>query len=65
MPNVGAPDLRSMVVKKLPYTALEPGRINCVKATPTMVSACAWATAAGIVTGDIAPPRINGVITTP
>ena len=39
-----------------------PGRTNWVSATPASTSAFCWANAAAIVTGLIAPARMNGVM---
>ena len=41
-----------------------PGRISCESAMPDSASAICCTSAAGIVTGDIAPIRMNGVSTT-
>ena len=40
-----------------------PGRISCASAMPDSASAICCTSAAGIVTGDIAPIRMNGVST--
>ncbi len=40
-----------------------PLRSNWVSAQPAMVSACACAIAPALVTGPIAPPRMNGTMT--
>ena len=39
-----------------------PGRINWVRATPLSVSAICCTSDAGMVTGLIAPARMNGVM---
>ena len=40
-----------------------PGRSSWVSAQPAIVSASAWAIAPALVTGPIAPPRMNGTTT--
>ena len=51
----------SMLDKKLPKTTGAPGRISCDSAIPLSASAICWASAAGMVTGDMAPMSRNGV----
>src|ERR1700678_40702 len=51
VPNDGEPDCMSMLDRNEPKITGQPGRIS-------------WASAAGIVTGDIAPISRNGVSTT-
>ena len=42
----------------------QPGRISCESVMPVRASAICCTSAAGIVTGDIAPIRMKGVSTT-
>src|ERR1700721_4112309 len=63
-PKLGGPDCMSMLDRNEPNTTGQPGRISWASAMPDSASASCWTTAAGIVTGDIAPISRNGVITT-
>ena len=54
----------SMLERNDPNTTGQPGRISCESAIPDSASTICWTSAAGIVTGDIAPIRMNGVSTT-
>ena len=54
----------SMLDRKEPNTTGQPGRISCDSAMPDSASVICCTRAAGIVTGDIAPIRMNGVRTT-
>ena len=64
VPNVGEPDCMSMLDRNEPKITGQPGRISCASAMPVSASAICCTSAAGIVTGDIAPIRMNGVSTT-
>ena len=64
MPNVGDPDCMSMLDRNDPKMTGVPGRISCESAIPESASTICCTSAAGIVTGDIAPIRMNGVSTT-
>ena len=64
VPNVGEPDCMSMLERNDPNTTGAPGRISCESAMPDSASVICCTSAAGIVTGDIAPIRMNGVSTT-
>ena len=64
VPNVGEPDCMSMLDRNEPKMTGQPGRISCDSAMPASASAICCTSAAGIVTGDIAPIRMNGVSTT-
>ena len=46
-----------------PITTGAPGRISCTSTTPASASTVCCTSAAGIVTGDIAPISRNGVTT--
>ena len=48
----------------MPRIAGAPGRSSCVSATHTMASAKHCASPAAVVTGPMAPPRMNGTQTT-
>ena len=63
VPNVGEPDCMSMLDRNDPKITGAPGRISWVSAMPVSASAICCTSAAGIVTGDIAPIRMNGVTT--
>jgi hypothetical protein len=63
VPNVGDPERSAFEDRKLPKITGAPGRSSWVSAHPTIVSASAWATAPALVTGPIAPPRMNGTTT--
>src|SRR6201990_2934908 len=64
VPNDGDPDCMSMLDRDEPKITGQPGRINWARAIPESASASCWVSAAGIVTGDIAPISRNGVSTT-
>ncbi len=64
VPNVGEPDCMSMLDRNEPKMTGAPGRISCDSAMPDNASVICWTSAAGIVTGDMAPIRMNGVRTT-
>jgi hypothetical protein len=64
VPNDGDPDCMSMLDRNEPKITGQPGRISWASAMPDRASASCWVSAAGIVTGDIAPIRRNGVSTT-
>src|SRR3954452_11038953 len=64
VPNVGEPDCMSMLERNDPNTTGQPGRISWDSAMPESASAICCTSAAGTVTGDIAPIRMNGVSTT-
>ena len=64
VPNVGDPDCMSMLERNEPKTTGQPGRISCESAMPDSASTICCTSAAGMVTGDIAPIRMNGVSTT-
>ncbi len=63
VPKVGEPDCMSMLDRNDPKITGAPGRISWVSAMPDSASAICWTSAAGMVTGDIAPIRMNGVTT--
>ena len=63
MPKVGAPLRSDMEDKKFPRIAGAPGRSSCVSATQNSASAKHCASAPAVVTGPIAPPRMNGTHT--
>ena len=54
----------SMLDRNEPKITGQPGRISWASAMPDRASASCCASAAGIVTGDIAPISRNGVSTT-
>ena len=60
--NVGAPDCIDIELAKLPSTTGAPGRTSWTKVMPPSASARVWAQTPAVVTGAIAPARINGVI---
>ena len=64
VPNVGDPDCMSMLDRNDPKITGAPGRISWDSAMPDSASVICWTSAAGMVTGDIAPIRMNGVSTT-
>ena len=64
VPNVGEPDCMSMLDRNDPKITGVPGRISCESAIPDSASTICCTSAAGMVTGDIAPIRMNGVSTT-
>ena len=53
-----------MLDRNEPKITGQPGRISWASAMPDSASASCWASAAGMVTGDIAPISRNGVSTT-
>ena len=63
VPKVGEPERSDIDDRKLPKITGAPGRSSCVSAQPAMVSASDWAIAPALVTGPMAPPRMNGTIT--
>ncbi len=63
VPKLGEPDCMSVLERNEPNTTGQPGRIVCTSAIPASASATCCASAAGTVTGDIAPMSRNGVIT--
>ena len=64
VPKVGEPDCMSMLERNDPKITGQPGRISWDSAMPESASTICWTSAAGMVTGDIAPIRMNGVSTT-
>ncbi len=64
MPKLGEPDCMSMLDRNEPKITGQPGRISWASAMPDSASASCCTSAAGIVTGDIAPISRNGVSTT-
>ncbi len=64
VPNDGEPDCISMLDRNDPKMTGQPGRISWASAMPDSASASCWVSAAGIVTGDMAPMSRNGVMTT-
>ena len=64
MPKLGEPDCMSMFDRNEPKMTGQPGRISWASAIPVSASAICCTSAAGIVTGDIAPISRNGVSTT-
>ena len=64
VPKLGEPDCMSMLDRNEPKITGQPGRISCASAMPDSASASCCTSAAGIVTGDIAPISRNGVSTT-
>src|ERR1700761_227555 len=64
VPKDGDPDCMSMLDRNDPKITGQPGLISCASAIPAKASASCCASAAGIVTGDIAPISRNGVSTT-
>jgi hypothetical protein len=62
VPKVGAPDCIEIDDAKLPRMTGAPGRTSWTKAMPASASASVWAHVPATVTGDIAPARMNGVI---
>ena len=63
VPNVGEPDRNAVEERKSPKITGAPGRSSWVRAQPAMVSASACAIAPALITGPIAPPRMNGTTT--
>ena len=64
VPKVGEPDCMSMLDRNEPKMTGQPGWIVWARAMPVSASAICCTSAAGMVTGDIAPIRMNGVSTT-
>ena len=62
MPNVGAPDCMEIEEAKLPRITGAPGLTSCANAMPDSASANVTVQVPAIVTGDIAPARMNGVV---
>src|SRR3990172_2184048 len=62
VPHVGAPDCMEIDDAKLPRTTGAPGRVSWTKVIPASASASVWAAVPATVTGDIAPARMNGVM---
>ena len=62
VPKAGEPDFMSTFEVKLPYTIGAPGRTICASVRPASASACASVSAPAIVTGAMAPARVNGVM---
>ena len=64
VPKVGEPDCMSMLERNDPKITGVPGRISWESAIPESASTICCTSAAGMVTGDMAPIRMNGVSTT-
>src|SRR6202021_2555980 len=64
VPKLGDPDCMSMLDRNEPKMTGQPGRISCASAMPDSASASCCTSAAGMVTGDMAPMSRNGVSTT-
>src|SRR5580700_4934801 len=64
VPKDGDPDCMSMLDRNDPKITGQPGLISWASAMPANASASCCTSAAGIVTGDIAPISKNGVSTT-
>ena len=62
VPNVGAPVCIDIELANDPNTTGAPGRTSCVNAMPASASASVWAATPALVTGAIAPARMNGVM---
>ncbi len=62
VPNVGAPDCIDIDDANEPKMTGAPGRTIWQNAIPASASARVWVAAAATVTGAIAPPRMNGVM---
>ena len=62
VPKVGAPDCIEIEDAKLPRITGAPGRTSWTKAMPASASASVCAAVPATVTGDIAPARMNGVM---
>ena len=62
MPKVGAPDCIESVETKVPKITGAPGRISWTKEVPAHTSANTCVNVPAIVTGLMAPERINGVM---
>tara|TARA_B100001142_G_C13851929_1_gene468611 strand:+ start:334 stop:558 length:225 start_codon:yes stop_codon:yes gene_type:complete len=63
VPKVGAPDCIDTALEKVPNMTGAPGLTSWVKQIPAIASARIWVQVPTIVTGDIAPARMNGEIT--
>ena len=63
IPNVGAPDLKDMEERKFPITNGAPRPTSCANAQHIIASDTACATEAAVLTGPIAPVRMNGITT--
>ena len=63
VPKVGLPERSDIEDRKLPKITGAPLRSSWVIAQPAIVSAKDCAIAPALVTGPIAPPKINGTIT--
>ena len=62
VPKVGAPVAIDIELANDPRITGEPGRTSWVKAIPASASASVWAATPALVTGAIAPARMNGVM---
>jgi hypothetical protein len=62
VPKVGAPDCIEIDEAKDPRITGAPGRTSWTKAMPARASASVCAAVPATVTGDIAPARMNGVM---
>ena len=62
MPNVGAPVCIDIDDANEPKTTGAPGRTSCTKVMPASASASVCAATPAVVTGAIAPARMNGVM---
>ena len=65
VPNAGAPDFISTLEVKVPIAHPTPGFMYWASAMALRPSAIDCATAPAIVTGAIAPARVNGVTIKP
>ena len=63
-PNAGEPVFMSVAERNEPITQGAPGRTSCTSAIPASTSAVCCTSAAGTVTGAIAPISRNGVTIT-
>src|SRR6185437_12950089 len=64
VPKLGDPDCMSILDKNDPKITGQPGLISWASAMQESASASCWASAAGMVTGDMAPISRKGVSTT-
>ena len=64
VPKAGDPDCMSMLDRNEPKMTGQPGRMSWASAMPDSASASCCVSAAGMVTGDMAPISRNGVRTT-
>jgi hypothetical protein len=62
VPKVGAPDCIEIDDAKLPRMTGAPGLRSCTKAMPESASARVTVHAPTVVTGAMAPARMNGVV---